>query len=121
MKNRPASEAQQRPERAVQLSTGQARALPGRWVTAGRFPESGADLGRELLQRPAARPNGFKSDREVGQGKSLCRTLQRKRSAQAEGRRREDGSPKGQDLARFWPGLGSRQPPPEGGTRRKGN
>ena len=26
------------------------------------------------------------------------------------GRRREDGSPKGQDLARSWPGLGSRQP-----------
>jgi len=62
-KNRPASEAQQRPERAVQLSTGQARSLPGRWVTAGRFPESCADHGRELLQRPAARPDGFQSDR----------------------------------------------------------
>ncbi len=35
-----------------------------------------------------------------------------KRSAQAEGRRREDGSPQGQDPACFWPGLGSRQPPP---------
>ncbi|PNG82117.1 hypothetical protein CBL13_05735 [Pseudomonas putida] len=41
-----------------------------------------------------------------------------KRSAQAEGRRREDGSPKGQDPACFWPGLGSRQPPPGGGTHR---
>ncbi len=44
-----------------------------------------------------------------------------KRSAQAEGRRREDGSPKGQDPACFWPGLGSRQPPPEGGTHKREN
>ncbi len=41
-----------------------------------------------------------------------------KRSAQAEGRRREDGSPQGQDPARFWPGLGSRQPPPAWGHAR---
>ncbi|SEB30701.1 hypothetical protein SAMN04490185_0028 [Pseudomonas frederiksbergensis] len=72
-KNRPASEAQQRPERAEQLSTGWTCCLPGRWATAGRFPEPCKDLERELLQRPAARPEGFKSDREVGQGKTLCR------------------------------------------------
>ena len=50
-------------------------------------------------------------------GKPSCRTVRRslatggKRSAQpGYGRRREDGSPKGQDPARSWPGLGSRQP-----------
>lgn len=121
MKNRPASEAQQRPERAVQLSTGRACCLPGRWATAGRFPEPSADLRRELLQRPAARPEGFKSDREVGQGKSPVPyfTEQAERAAR-NGRRREDGSPKGQDPARSWPGLGLRQPLRRSRTRPDG-
>lgn len=104
---------------------GLSRARPrarGPWNTAGSAASE--DMPRKPLAGKAWRRIGHWGVRFLPRAVELAAMVPGttgKRSAQAEGRRREDGSPKGQDPACFWPGLGSRQPPPEGGTHKRGN
>ncbi|OSO45613.1 hypothetical protein BV363_05516 [Pseudomonas syringae pv. actinidiae] len=77
----------------MRLSTDRAASCPSGGQAQGDFPSL------------ALSPDAAQASERVSAAGSL-----QTECAARNGRRREDGSPKGQDPARSWPGLGSRQP-----------